>query len=482
MPEHRVLFLDLADVQTRHNVVHSVCQASKHPSNPVLAQGDAHEWDGLQARPWESRTILYDDEERIFKCWYAGTDLSLEIWFGTGYAISDDGVHWEKPRLGLYDYRGSRDNNICLMAWGPVIKDLDEDNPARRYQMIVKGEPREHAGGIWAVYSPDGIHWSERTRIDLPEWDGTAPDIAALVKDDQDPDPSRRFKLIWQGALPNNKSGPERVRVKHLAYGPDVEHLRASPDNPILHPNDGREQENHYLMLAPYAGQYVMPYEYGWYAPNGIGRFGQYCADIRLAVSRDGEHFTRVQPHQTLIGRGARGTWDSGLLVIADKLVEHNQQLYLYYCGNGEDWNSWPAGNIPAHSHARNTGASRPSYMGLATLPIDRFTCLETIDRETPGYIVTQPFTLRDRGGRLSINLSDAQPSRSWAEVEVLPADSDEPLAGFGRDDCQPVHRDGLREPVIWRDRRLADLDDDAIRLRIHLCGAARLHALNFQD
>ena len=272
------------------------------------------------------------------------------------------------------------------------------------------------------------------------------------------------------------------MRVKHLAYGPDVEHLRASPDNPILHPNDGREQENHYLMLAPYAGQYVMPYEYGWYAPNGIGRFGQYCADIRLAVSRDGEHFTRVQPHQTLIGRGARGTWDSGLLVIADKLVEHNQQLYLYYCGNGEDWNSWPAGNIPAHSHARNTGASRPSYMGLATLPIDRFTCLETIDRETPGFVVTQPFTLRDRGGRLSINLSDAQPSRSWAEVEVLPADSDEPLAGFGRDDCQPVHRDGLREPVIWRDRRLADLDDDAIRLRIHLCGAARLHALNFQD
>ena len=48
-----------------------------------------------------------------------------------------------------------------------------------------------------------------------------------------------------------------------------------------------------------------MPYEYGWYVPNGTGRFGVYCADIRLAVSRDGEHFSRVQPHQPLIGRVA---------------------------------------------------------------------------------------------------------------------------------------------------------------------------------
>ena len=193
------------------------------------------------------------------------------------------------------------------------MKDLDEDDPAHRYKMIVKGPPRER--GIRVGYSADGIHWSEQTRIDLPEWDGGAPDIVSLVKDDQDPDPSRRFKLIWQGVAPNNKSGPELVRVKHLAYGPDVEHLRASPANPVLHPNDGREQENHYLMLAPYAGQYVMPYEYGWYVPNGTGRFGMYCADIRLAVSRDGEHFTRVQPHQPLIGRGPRGDWDSGSLV-----------------------------------------------------------------------------------------------------------------------------------------------------------------------
>jgi hypothetical protein len=478
MSELRLPFLDLADVQSRHNVVHTVCQASKHPNNPVLPLGDAHEWDGLQARPWEGRTVLYDEEERLFKCWYAGTDVSVERWWATGYAISEDGVHWEKPRLGLHEYRGSRDNNICLLGWGPVVKDLEEDDPKRRYKMIVKGPPRERK--IRAGYSADGIHWSEQAQIDLPEWDGGTPDIVALIKDDQDPDPNRRFKMIWQGVAPNNKTGPERVRVKHLAFGPDVEHLTASADNPVLHPNDGREQENHFLMLSPYAGQYVMPYEYGWYVPNGTGRFGMYCADIRLAVSRDGEHFSRVQPHQPLIGRGPRGTWDSGSLVIADKLVQHNDRLYLYYCGNDETWTSWPGGNIPADSHWSNTGALRMSQMGLATLKLDRFTCLETVDRETPGYVVTRAFTAAERGARLSLNISDVQPLRSWVEVEALPPEGDEPLPGFSRADGRPLHRDGLREHVAWRDRQLADVGQDAVRLRIHFCGEARVHALNF--
>ena len=118
--------------------------------------------------------------------------------------------------------------------------------------------------------------------------------------------------------------------------------------------------------------------------------------------------------------------------------------------------------------------------MGLATLGLDRFTCLETVDRETPGYIVTQALTAEARGTRLSLNISDGQPLRSWVEVEVLPAEGDEPLEGFSRDDCRPLHRDGLREPAMWRHRRWDELGPDAIRLRIHFCGAARLHALNF--
>ena len=85
-PGSRTLFLDTASVHTRHNVVHRVLEATKHPDNPLLPLGDVHEWDSLQARPWESRTVLYDESDRRFMAWYAGTDLTTERWWHTGYA------------------------------------------------------------------------------------------------------------------------------------------------------------------------------------------------------------------------------------------------------------------------------------------------------------------------------------------------------------------------------------------------------------
>ena len=131
--------------------------------------------------------------------------------------------------------------------------------------------------------------------------------------------------------------------------------------------------------------------------PNGTGNFGSYCADIRLAVSRDGEHFKRIQPHQKVIGRGRRGEWDDGFLVISDKPVIKDNTIYLYYAGNGEDWTSWPGGNIPPGYRFPSTGSVRLSRMGLATLEADRFTCLETTDRETPGIVTTVPITMASR-------------------------------------------------------------------------------------
>ncbi|MDP6775313.1 MAG: hypothetical protein QGI83_00950 [Candidatus Latescibacteria bacterium] len=475
----RVLFLDMEDVQARHNVVHSVCEAEKHPLNPVLHLGDMHEWDSVQARPWESRTVIYDEEDRLFKCWYAGTDLSTERWWATGYAESDDGVRWEKPRVGLFEYNGNKENNIVLMGWGPAIKDEGESDPERRYKMLVKGPGK--MPGLRAAYSGDGIHWEETAPVEITGWDGNITDMVALLRDDQDPDPERRYKLVWQTRMPSNKPDPpEEGRVKCLACGPDVEHFRGVGDNPILHPNDGLEQENHFVMLSPWRGQYVLLYEYGWYMPNDRGVFGSYCADIRLASSRGGEHYQRIRPDQKVIPRGARGQWDDGMLVISDKPAVKDNTIYLYYGGNGEDLSSWPRDNLdPAYPY-RSAGCMRLSRMGLATLPIDRFTCLETGDRETPGWVTTAPVEVASGDGHLVLNASDLAQRRSWVDVEIQDA-TGKPIPGFGFEECAGVDRDGLDQPVSWKGRSLGDLTGKHIRLRFRLCGRARLHAFGLE-
>ena len=462
-------------------MVQTVCAAQKHPCNPLLPLGGTTEWDDRMASPWASRTVVYDEEEKVFKCWYDGACFSDEGWLATGYAVSEDGITWHKPRLGLFEYNGSRDNNICNLGVGCVLKDTGEEDPAKRYKMMLKG-PRPHKGAnklpVRINYSPDGIHWSEGPRVNIPEL--ILNDVVVLLRDDQDPDLQRRYKLVWQVKHPPNKPGPPEVRAKSIAFGPDIEHFTESKDNPILSPSDGLEDENHFLMLAPYVGMYVMPYEYGWYMPNGTGIFGVFSGDIRLAVSRDGEHFHRVQPHQKLIGRGRQGEWDDGFIVISEKPVVRNDTIYMYYAGQREEWTDWPLENLPAH-HQSLPVSRWTSRMGLATLRLDGFTCLETTDRETPGHVTTKPIELRDRDVRLVLNVGDVRQGRSWVKVEVLDGEREDALSGFSRAECSDVCQDAVRVPVVWKAARLCDVRASRIRLRFWLYGAARLHSFGFE-
>ena len=116
-------FLILDGIESTYHISHRVCEATKHPNNPVLPLGDLHEWDATQARPWSSPTVIWDEEDRVFKAWYSGSDAAPEKWTAMGYATSQDGVTWEKPHLHLFDWRGSSANNIVALGYGPVLKD-----------------------------------------------------------------------------------------------------------------------------------------------------------------------------------------------------------------------------------------------------------------------------------------------------------------------------------------------------------------------
>ena len=52
------------------------------------------------------------------------------------YATSRDGIHWERPNLGLVEYQDSSDNNIVLLdaSFGNVIKDTRDPDPDRLYK------------------------------------------------------------------------------------------------------------------------------------------------------------------------------------------------------------------------------------------------------------------------------------------------------------------------------------------------------------
>ena len=71
--------------------------------------------------------VLYDDQARIFKLWYGLWERDKEDSASAlAYATSEDGVQWNRPHLGLVEYRGAKNNNVLMPRNGlccSVFKD-----------------------------------------------------------------------------------------------------------------------------------------------------------------------------------------------------------------------------------------------------------------------------------------------------------------------------------------------------------------------
>ena len=93
-------------------------------------------------RPWESMGISPDAVLRIgnqWHLWYVAFDQS----YGSDndchfcYARSRDGVHWEKPEIGLYFYHGNTNNNILMFGFNFCSFIYDEHaSPAQRFKAV----------------------------------------------------------------------------------------------------------------------------------------------------------------------------------------------------------------------------------------------------------------------------------------------------------------------------------------------------------
>jgi len=136
----------------------------KHLNSPVFTGAAPFEEFGVSASQ-----VIYGEEEKVFKLWYTVMDTNQDTlppgvtryMYRSAYAVSDDGINWEAPDLGVVEYRGSKRNNL-VMADGvaPVFNDPHEQDPERRYKVLTKRK-KSRNGRVSAAFSPDGIHWND---------------------------------------------------------------------------------------------------------------------------------------------------------------------------------------------------------------------------------------------------------------------------------------------------------------------------------
>lgn len=164
-----------------------------------------------------------------------------------------------------------------------------------------------------------------------------------------------------------------------------------------------------------------------------------------LAFSRDGFRFERLPDRPQLVGLGPNGAWDDGMVFGCAPWVEMGDEWWIYYAG----------ADGPHESRERST------KIGVAKIRKEGLVAMQAPERG--GALVTRK--LRWPGGDLVVNVDAGE-----GEFKVRVSDERRHVIdGFDYDDCETFAGDTTGHVVRWKDRRIADLAGQTIRLEFFL-------------
>lgn len=461
------LLIDDLIIENSSGLTRRLHPFKKYPRNPVFhAQVP---WEEGWADPFMS-TVIYDSSERCFKMWYrCGPRHSLK-----GYAVSADGIHWERPNIARSDWQNYEDHNLVgfdgrIATWqkpGNNVLFFPEADEADRFLSLFYQPPTSD----YAVSrSANGIDWKPPQSVRH-----AYGDVVSLVRD-----PGREKYLFFPKYNREHDGFVRRsfaattldelassfpARFPFLAGHRDDSRVAddATRAYGSLLPNTLRLSEFHseiYSVTAiPYEGVVVALYDL--WAVTG-SREGP--LDMPMKISRDMKTWHDVDYPRRALSIGRFGEWDSGMVYGGNTMLVVDDQIRLYYLGAnmGHCTRILPT-TKPYHSLG----------VGLATLRLDGFASLRATAKS--GEFTTKPISIR--GDRLQINALCA--AEGSIKVELLDS-TGKPIPGFSVDDCESFTGDSIRHSVSWRGNTSIPELSGPIRLRAVL-SSADLFAFQF--
>lgn len=433
-----------------------------------LQQPVAREVAVVHDAPWEGNTCAYHtvfQDGGIYRMYYRGShypktadQMKQDHPQLTCYAESHDGIVWTKPQLGLYDFNGSKDNNIVWMGEGchnfaPFKDSNPHCSPEAAYKALGHGE-----GGLLAFGSPDGLHWKQLQ---------DAPVITKGAFDSQNLafwDPARNCYVDYHRDFTNGvraimtctsqdfRTWSDPVWVEYPAGTPD-EHLYT---NQIV----AYHRAPHIKMGFPKRFQPDRQ-------PEGNEMPG--LSDGVFMTSRDGELFHRfleafVRPgpqRERWVNRNNMTAW--GVVETDSAMPGCPRELSIY--------------STEGYYHGDSCAIRRYSVR------LDGFVSLNA--PMAGGGIVTRPLTFAaDRAVQAAeqpcqLLLNYATSAAGSVRVELQHADGS-PIDGFALDDCPLIYGDHIERAVVWKGGNdLRSLAGRPICIRFELRDAD-LYALRF--
>lgn len=407
-------------------------------------------------KQWEDSTmfdpVIIKDGPR-YRMWYRANFNSPP--FYTGYAESDDGIHWLKPPLGLIEFGGEKANNIVWSS-GPdksapyvlcVFRDENPEMPAsERYKAIaVRRRPGSNppSDDIFGLVSADGLRWQLLQKEPIIR--GPVGDAMFDSHNIAFWDSSRSRYVIYARGWPDG--WPNGTRGIRLAVSSDFRHWAAletldlwgeAPDRDHLYKNAATPYYRRPDTLLMFPKRFLPARK----SPDAKWEHGG-LSDILFMSSRDGIHWDR-RFREAFIRPGRDPlNWHERAIEVGPGLVPTGDgEMSLYFI---EHYRS--------ESVQIRRGVLREDGLVSVHAKFDG------------GELVTRPLVFL--GDQLMINFSTSAAGSVRVEVQD-PAGR--PYAGFELGACDEIYGDELNRAVLWNDRsNLGKLSGKPVRLRIAL-------------
>ena len=409
-------------------------------------------------KPWEGKDSAYftifQEGERI-RLYYrgfipAGGDASDKQ--VTCYAESSEGIHFNRPNLGLYEFQGSKENNIIYRGveshnFAPFLDTNPKSKPEERYKAVGGLENR-----LYAFSSPDGIRWKKIQAE--PVMTRGAFDSLNLVFWDEQTKLYRCYSRDWTGggysgyrAVRSNTSddflhwndpAPNRYWTAE-GSAPPAEHFYTSATTPCP------GASHHYLAFP-------MRFLPDRKTPSPLKDSG--VSDAVFLSSRDGVNWDRTFLEAWIRPGPDERNWTHRNNMPARGIVQTSSNEFSMYLS---EHFSWPDNRIRRVTIRRHGfGSVHTGYAG--------------------GEFTTRPLIFT--GKNLLLNYSTSAAGSIQVEVQD---DQGKPLPGFSLSDMELMFGDELDAVVKWKSGRdLSSMSGKPVRLRV-VMKDADLFALRFQ-
>lgn len=426
---------------------------TRAPYNPVLTRGKAGAPDSFRIAYYG--TVLQINNR--FHMWYIGDgdqdhadQEKSGAYLHLLYAVSEDGLHWTKPDLGLVEYHGNKHNNLVQTNMDTVYRactvlyEPEEPDVERRYKMYLEGNGQ--LGHV--AFSHDGLVWHPSSLNPLTKM---AFEQSGLIHRDG------MYYVV--GQVPEDWGGTIH-RALVCLMSPDFEHwtdalvwgFRRDPLPP------------HSVFWAYNNGPQVHLGAGFWDRGNVlIGLYGQWNGDptdidrrfmkmnLGLITTHDGIHFTEPIPDFKMIKSDEEGwTLDSmgapPRLSQGQGFLNHDDKTFTYYGHWGKDGNKGIQVAVWERDRLGQYAVNRHPIEGQ--YPATRPAIESAHPSQQLPYFMSCPIVLPEGGGQIFLNCSNLS---KMSELRVAVVDRDfKALEGYSLEDCEPLRSDGYRAAVRW--------------------------------